>query len=108
MSTTKNTPQKTSSRKWSKQSVVPQLPTILDNGGPFDEDVEGLHGRCVKLLGPNGLFIWPTTKNVVVNARVSTAKHGVLWYGDLDMIGKVDQLKELERLTNASIVITEG
>lgn len=48
----------------------------------FEDDIEAAHMLAEKILGPNGNIVYPLTN--YPNVRITSNKHGILWYGDLD------------------------
>jgi hypothetical protein len=63
----------------------------MTNKVVYEEDIEAAHKLAERLLGPNGNIEYPTPRQP--NIRVTSAQHGILWYGDLgkrQMDGLVD------------------
>lgn len=50
---------------------------------PTEEDTELLSDFCTGSLGKNGRMI-ERSESALLDTRLYTAKHGVLWWGDLE------------------------
>lgn len=66
----------------------------------FEEDICQAVSDCETGLGYRSGRMLEYGKNVLHNIRIMTKEHGVLWYGDFDMVEDMDRLKEAYRIIN--------
>jgi hypothetical protein len=92
-----------------RPDFLQQTPTSV-----FEDDMEKAVETVIRVMGPMGRLEYPLTKSIWPNAKVSTERHGVLWYGDVDMTPNLKpamqsigyKLGKLAELFHAEVKVT--